>query len=77
MHCTRSFLIIRAIAPTSTIRKLSLKATKMSVANATYNAGVGAELNFGDAQLSQKFGPEVINYFSGTYLAPAISTAVP
>jgi hypothetical protein len=47
------------------IRKLSTKATTMSVANASYNTGTGAITNFPEAKLSQKFGPEVTNYFSG------------
>ena len=34
--------------------------------NATYNAPQGAIEDYADAQLSDKFGPEIKNYFSGS-----------
>ena len=34
--------------------------------NATYSAPEGAIENYANAQLSEKFGPEIINYFSGS-----------
>jgi hypothetical protein len=33
--------------------------------NATYHVGTGAVLDYASGYMSQKFGPEVINYFSG------------
>ncbi|KAI5812562.1 NUDIX hydrolase domain-like protein [Pyronema omphalodes] len=34
--------------------------------NATYHVGTGAVLDYASGYMSQKFGPEVINYFSGS-----------
>jgi hypothetical protein len=58
------------------IRKLSSKAENMSVANASYNTGTGAVMNFSEAKLSQKFGPEVSNYFSGLRAAVQLPATV-
>jgi len=43
------------------------KSPTMSVANATYDAGeaAAAPTAFAEGNISRRFGPEVINYFSG------------